>query len=331
MRQMMTAAEMQVVISMDQIYKIIIISIISTILLGYVIIPILKNMKIGQNIRKEGPKSHYQKAGTPTMGGVIFLIAAFLMTLIFVPFTMNTAILLITTIGFGAIGFVDDFRKLVLKQSEGLKPKEKIILQFTLAIIVTILAYINDNKSVTELIIPFSNYPLNVSFLGFPILVFIIVGTTNAVNLTDGLDGLASSVSLPVFLALYILSTNGTTRLFAIIMFAVLVGFLYFNSNPASVFMGDTGSMAIGGAVVALTIIEGIPIYLIILGGVYVMETLSVIIQVLSYRHRNKKRVFLMTPIHHHFELKGYKEPKIVTAFTIVSLILCLITLVAII
>ena len=315
---------------MNQIFKIALISIISSIALGYAIIPILKNMKVGQNIRKEGPKSHYQKAGTPTMGGVIFIIAAFLITLIFVPFDLSTLILLLSTIGFGAIGFVDDFRKLVLKQSEGLKPKEKIILQFSLALIITILTFVYNKESVTMMTIPFSNYRLPVSFLGFPILVFIIVGTTNAVNLTDGLDGLAESVSIPVFLSMFLLASKDTSRMFSVIMFGVLLGFLFFNSNPASVFMGDTGSMAIGGAVVALAIIESIPIYLVIFGGVYVVETLSVIIQVYSYKHRNKKRVFLMTPIHHHFELKGYKEPKIVTAFTIVSVVLCLITLVAI-
>ena len=315
---------------MNQIFKIALISIISSIALGYAIIPILKNMKVGQNIRKEGPKSHYQKAGTPTMGGVIFIIAAFLITLIFVPFDLSTLILLLSTIGFGAIGFVDDFRKLVLKQSEGLKPKEKIILQFSLALILTILTFVYNKESVTMMTIPFSNYRLPVSFLGFPILVFIIVGTTNAVNLTDGLDGLAASVSIPVFLSMFLLASKDTSRMFSVIMFGVLLGFLFFNSNPASVFMGDTGSMAIGGAVVALAIIESIPIYLVIFGGVYVVETLSVIIQVYSYKHRNKKRVFLMTPIHHHFELKGYKEPKIVTAFTIVSVVLCLITLVAI-
>ena len=315
---------------MNQIFKIALISIISSIALGYAIIPILKNMKVGQNIRKEGPKSHYQKAGTPTMGGIIFIIAAFLITLIFVPFDLSTLILLLSTIGFGAIGFVDDFRKLVLKQSEGLKPKEKIILQFSLALILTILTFVYNKESVTMMTIPFSNYRLPVSFLGFPILVFIIVGTTNAVNLTDGLDGLAASVSIPVFLSMFLLASKDTSRMFSVIMFGVLLGFLFFNSNPASVFMGDTGSMAIGGAVVALAIIESIPIYLVIFGGVYVVETLSVIIQVYSYKHRNKKRVFLMTPIHHHFELKGYKEPKIVTAFTIVSVVLCLITLVAI-
>lgn len=331
MPTMRSKVKTRLVISMDQIYKVIIFSIISTIIIGYTILPMLRNMKIGQNIRKEGPKSHYQKAGTPTMGGIIFLIAAFLMTLIFVPFNMNTAILLVATVGFGLVGFIDDYKKLVLKQSEGLKPREKIVLQFGFAILVTIMAYINNKESVTTMVIPFSNYPLNVSFIGFPLLVFIIVGTTNAVNLTDGLDGLASTVSLPVFLTLAILASSQTNQLFAVIMFAVLVGFLYFNTNPASVFMGDTGSMAIGGAVVALAILEQIPIYLVIFGGVYVMETLSVIIQVLSYRHRNKKRVFLMTPIHHHFELKGYKEPKIVMAFTIVSLLLCLITLVALV
>lgn len=315
---------------MNQIFKIALVSIISSIVLGYAIIPILKNMKVGQNIRKEGPKSHYQKAGTPTMGGIIFIIAAFLITLIFVPFDLSTLILLLSTIGFGAIGFVDDFRKLVLKQSEGLKPKEKIVLQFSLAIIITILTFVYNKESVTMMTIPFSNYQLPVSFLGFPILIFIIVGTTNAVNLTDGLDGLAASVSIPVFLSLFLLTSKDTSRMFSVIMFGVLLGFLFFNSNPASVFMGDTGSMAIGGAVVALAIIEEIPIYLVIFGGIYVVETLSVIIQVYSYKHRNKKRVFLMTPIHHHFELKGYKEPKIVTAFTIVSVVLCLITLVAI-
>lgn len=315
---------------MDHISKIIIVSLIATLILGYAILPILKNMKVGQNIRKEGPKSHYQKAGTPTMGGIIFLISALLMTLIFVPFNMSTAIILLCTLGYGAIGFIDDFRKLVLKQSEGLTPKEKMILQFALAIIITIMAYINDKESVSSLRLLFTNHVINVGFFGFVILVFIIIGTTNAVNLTDGLDGLATSVSLPVFICLFLLSTNETTRIFSIIMFACLLGFLYFNSNPASVFMGDTGSMAIGGAVVALAIIEKLPIYLVIFGGVYVIETLSVMIQVTSYKTRNKKRVFLMTPIHHHFELKGYKEPQIVTAFTIASTLLCLITLVAV-
>ena len=196
---------------------------------------------------------------------------------------------------------------------------------------VSILAFINDKESITRLLIPFTNFYLPVSIIGIPIMVFIIVGTTNATNLTDGLDGLLVSVSIPVFIALSIIGKATNNETFSLIMLGSLLGFWVFNFNPASVFMGDTGSMAIGGAIVALAINLKIPIYLVIFGGVYMMETLSVIIQVLSYRHRNKKRVFLMTPIHHHFELKGYKESKIVAAFAVVSIVLSLISLVALI
>lgn len=316
---------------MENIYLITLISIFTSCGLGKIIIPMLEKKKIGQNIRKVGPQSHLSKEGTPTMGGVIFIIAALVMSLIFLPKTIETAILIISMLGFGAIGFIDDFRKLVLHQSEGLKPKQKLVLQFLLATLITVLAFVNDKESITRLLIPFTNYYLPVSILGFPIMIFIIVGTSNATNLTDGLDGLLVSVSLPVFISLAIIASSLENKLFAIIMLGALLGFLIYNSNPASVFMGDTGSMAIGGAIVALAINLKIPIYLVIFGGVYVMETLSVIIQVLSYRHRNKKRVFLMTPIHHHFELKGFKEQKIVAGFMVLSAILCLISLVALV
>lgn len=309
---------------------IILISLVLTIILGKIIIPILKSSHIGQNIREEGPKSHYGKAGTPTMGGIIFLISALVLTLIFVPFSMKTFILLLATFGFGAIGFIDDFRKLVLKRSLGLTAKQKIILQVILSFVIAILCFIFQNDTITKLWIPFTDIRLNVSILGIPIMMFIMIGTSNAVNLTDGLDGLSSQVSIPVFLTLIILSQNIEDKLFASIMLGGVLGFLFYNSNPASVFMGDTGSMAIGGAVVALAINMGMTLFLVILGGVYVAEALSVMIQVASYKLRNKKRIFLMTPIHHHFELKGYKEPKIVTGFTIVSVILSLITLLAV-
>lgn len=315
---------------MENIYLLTLISIFLSCGLGKFIIPILAKKKIGQNIRKVGPQSHMSKAGTPTMGGIIFIITALLISLIFLPKNLETAILIISMLGFGAIGFIDDFRKLVLHQSEGLKPKQKLVLQFLLAGFITVLAYINDKESITRLLIPFTDFYLPVSILGFPIMIFIIVGTSNATNLTDGLDGLLVSVSLPVFISLAIIASTMENKLFAAIMLGSLLGFLIYNSNPASVFMGDTGSMAIGGAVVALAINLKIPIYLVIFGGVYVMETLSVIIQVLSYRHRNKKRVFLMTPIHHHFELKGHKEQKIVAGFMVLSEILCLISLAAI-
>lgn len=312
-------------------YLLIIISILVSLGLGLIILPILKRRKIGQNIRDVGPKSHYSKAGTPTMGGIIFMIATLILSLVFLDFNLQNAILIISMLGFGAIGFIDDFRKLVLKQSEGLSPKGKLILQFALAVIITVMAFINDRDSIELFRIPFTNFDLKLGILGIPLMIFIIVGTTNATNLTDGLDGLLASVSVPVFITLAVIGKDTDSELFSYIMMGTLLGFLFFNSNPASVFMGDTGSMAIGGAVVALSIVLRIPIYLIIFGGIYVMETLSVIIQVLSYRHRNKKRVFLMTPIHHHFELKGYKEAKIVVSFTVVSVILCMITLAALV
>ncbi|WP_058990181.1 phospho-N-acetylmuramoyl-pentapeptide-transferase [Anaerococcus rubeinfantis] len=315
---------------MENTILIILISLVLTLILGKIIIPILRSSHIGQNIRQEGPKSHYGKAGTPTMGGIIFLLSALVLTLIFVPFSMKTFILLLSTFGFGAIGFIDDFRKLVLKRSLGLTARQKIILQIVVSFIIAVLCFVFQNDTITKLWIPFTDTRLNVSILGIPIMMFIMIGTSNAVNLTDGLDGLSSQVSIPVFLTLIILSQNIEDKLFASIMLGGVLGFLFYNSNPASVFMGDTGSMAIGGAVVGLAINMGIPIFLIILGGVYVAESLSVIIQVASYKFRNKKRIFLMTPIHHHYELKGYKEPKIVTGFTIVSVILSLITLLAV-
>ena len=295
-------------------------------------LPILKRKKIGQNIREVGPKSHLKKAGTPTMGGIIFIIGALILSLIFLPLDrLEVWIVIISTIGFGAIGFIDDFRKLILKQSEGLSPRGKIILQFGLALIISVLAYINDKDSIGSLLIPFTNTSIGLGILGIPIMIFIIVGTTNATNLTDGLDGLLATVSLPVFITLAMIGKGTDNEIFSYIMLGSLLGFLIFNSNPAAVFMGDTGSMAIGGAIVAMAINLKIPLYLIIFGGIYVLETLSVIIQVTSYRHRNKKRVFLMTPIHHHFELKGYKEQKIVVAFAVVSVIFCMITLAALV
>lgn len=313
-------------------FLLIVISILLSIGLGLVILPILKRKKIGQNIREVGPKSHLKKAGTPTMGGIIFIIAALILSLIFLPLDrLEVWIVIVSTIGFGAIGFIDDFRKLILKQSEGLSPRGKIILQFGLALIISVLAYINDKDSIGSLLIPFTSTSIRLGIIGIPVMIFIIVGTTNATNLTDGLDGLLATVSLPVFITLAIIGKGTNNEIFSYIMLGSLLGFLIFNSNPAAVFMGDTGSMAIGGAIVAMAINLRIPLYLIIFGGIYVLETLSVIIQVTSYRHRNKKRVFLMTPIHHHFELKGYKEQKIVVAFAVVSVIFCMITLAALV
>lgn len=316
---------------MNDIFRNILLTLILSLFLGRLILPILRKCHIGQNIRREGPKSHYEKAGTPTMGGVIFVISAIIMSLFLVPFSMQTLVLMLSFVGFGLVGFIDDFKSLVLKQSEGLSPRQKIYLQFALSLLISLLVYFTNKEAITDFRIPFINYNLHLGIIGIPVMMFILIATSNATNLTDGLDGLATSVSLPVFLCLAFIAasvkSDGEMN-FALIMFASLLGFLFYNSYPASVFMGDTGSMAIGGAVAALSINLRVPIFLVIFGGIYVMETLSVIIQRLSYKYRNKKRVFLMSPIHHHFELKGYKETKIVTAFTIVSTILCLITLI---
>lgn len=309
------------------IVGIILVSFISSLILGNFMIPQLKKKHIGQNIRQEGPKSHYDKAGTPTMGGVMIIIVAIILSIIFIPFNSKSLVLLLSTVGFGLIGFIDDFRKLVMKRSLGLNAKQKIVLQVVLSFIVCLITYIENPELVTKLRIPFSNGYWHVGYFGFIILMFIMIGTVNAVNLTDGLDGLVSSVSIPVFMTFILISIGIEDKIFASILLGSIMAFLVYNSNPASVFMGDTGSMAIGGAVSALAINMGNSIFLIILGGVYMFEALSVIIQVISYKTRNGKRIFLMSPIHHHFELKGYKEPKIVTSFAIVSALLSLVTL----
>src|SRR5699024_2232841 len=198
---------------MDNIYIITLIGIFLSMGLGKVIIPILKRKKIGQNIRTVGPQSHMAKEGTPTMGGIIFILVALVMSIIILPKNLETLILILSMLGFGAIGFIDDFRKLVLHQSEGLNPKQKLVLQFALAGLITILAFINDKESITKLLIPFTSYYLPVSMLGIPLMIFIIVGTTNATNLTDGLDGLLVSVSIPVFVTLAIIAKTGTNKI----------------------------------------------------------------------------------------------------------------------
>ncbi len=286
---------------------------------------------IGQPIREEGNKAHYKKQGTPTMGGVAFIAVFLLLYLLFGQKDRAMVLILLSTVGFGAIGFVDDYAKIRKKESEGLTPRQKLILQVGLAALLVILFFFFHPDAGIQRI-PLVNWMLNLSVFWAPILVFILVGTVNAVNLTDGLDGLCAGVSLPVFLALFV-----ETKIFyrdflsagtaAWIFLFVLLGYLVFNAYPASVMMGDTGSMAIGGAICAIFLSQNISLYLVIFGGVYMMETLSVIIQVTYFKHTGGKRIFLMSPIHHHFELKGYPESKITASFCILSTILCLVGL----
>ena len=304
----------------------IILSIVISIIVTKYLIKILKKNKVGQPIREEGNKDHYAKAGTPTMGGLAFSLVFIILTLVVNGFSFDNLMIIVATLAFGAIGFLDDYSKVKKKENMGLNERQKLILQFVVAIVISLIIYFA-KEDANYLYVPFVEGMVNFSFLAVPIYVVALVGATNAVNLTDGIDGLLSSVSIPVFIGISIItaSLSSDTAKSALIFAGTLVGFLAYNSNPASVFMGDTGSMAIGGAITSMMIINNLTIYLLLIGGIYVAEALSVIIQVAHYK-RTKKRIFLMSPFHHHYELKGYKEPKIVAGFTIASVILTVLT-----
>ena len=314
---------------------------------GPVMIRKLTQNKIGQNIRESGPEGHLIKAGTPTMGGGLILVAISLSTLMWADLG-NRYIwsLLFVTLGFGSIGFVDDFKKLKQGNSEGLSASMKYFWQSIVALVVAIfLFYSAQVPAETELIVPFFKTVI-IPLGGFYILLayFVIVGTSNAVNLTDGLDGLAILPAVMVagglaifaylsghanfasYLSIPYLPEAGETVIFATALMGAGLGFLWFNTYPAMVFMGDVGALALGGALGLLAVIVRQEIVLMIMGGVFVVETLSVIIQVASFKLTGK-RVFRMAPIHHHFELKGWPEPRVIVRFWIITVILVLIGL----
>ncbi len=303
------------------------ISFIITIILGPIIIPLLKRHKIGQNVRDDGPETHLVKSGTPTMGGIIMLIALLITTVTSGMLNRDMYILLISTFGFGLIGFIDDYLKVVNQSSLGLKPYQKLIGQIILAII---LAIYQSQISMlgTKVIVPFlNNRYLDLGVLYVPFIAFVVVGTVNSVNLTDGLDGLASGVTLIVLSFFGLIALNwgmGSISVFSAALTGACLGFLIYNAYPAKVFMGDTGSMALGGAVAAIAILLNLPLMIPIVGGIYFVEALSVIIQVISYKLTGK-RVFLMSPLHHHFEQKGWDETRVVIVFWSITVILCLI------
>ena len=305
----------------------VLVSFFLTVIIAKYSIPYLRKFKLGQNIRDDGPQSHLSKAGTPTMGGVFFVVAIILTTFCLGNFSREVFSVLIGMLGFTFIGFLDDFFKLVMKRSLGLTEIQKLIIQFVISIVVIIFIELVVGTDLTYQLVPFVKNPVHFGWIIYPIVIFVMIGTANATNLTDGLDGLSSSVSIPVFLGLAVISSSRypSVGVFSLVFMASLMGFVLFNSYPSRVFMGDTGSMALGGAIATICILNGMIFYLPIIGGIYVIEALSVIIQVVSYKTRNKKRVFLMSPIHHHYELKGYKEPQIVTAFAVISGILSII------
>ncbi|EES48187.1 phospho-N-acetylmuramoyl-pentapeptide-transferase [Clostridium botulinum] len=300
-----------------------------SMVLGPIFIPMLHKLKFGQNIRKDGPQSHLKKSGTPTMGGLIFFISVTVTMLIigYKP-TDEGMVVLYSLIAFGIIGFLDDILKIIHRDNLGLRAYQKMILLLLFSIALAYYGYTNIG---TDIIIPFMNSKLNLGIFYIPLVVVYYAATTNAVNLTDGIDGLASSVTVIVltFFAIVGFKTGHyQVGVFSIALAGALLGFLKFNAFPAKIFMGDTGSLALGGAIATIALILKMPLFIIIVGGIYVVETLSVIIQVTSFKTTGK-RVFKMAPIHHHFEQCGWSEVKLVTVFSIITLILCIIGFIA--
>ncbi len=310
-------------------YKLFIICIISSFVLalvaGPLFIPILKHLKFGQKVRDDGPQSHLKKEGTPTIGGLIFLVPAVIVSLSFSK-DKDMLLALVTTLLYGAIGFLDDYIKVIKKRSLGLKAWHKIFAQLAAAIF---LGYIAGGVSQTgtEILVPFTGKYIDLGFLYIPFTIFMILGVVNSVNLTDGLDGLAGGTTVVVFGFFAVIAL--TIKHIGILVFCgsfigAILGFLRFNSHPAQVIMGDTGALSLGAALASLAVILKLPLFLVIVGGVYVAEALSDIIQVFYFK-RTGKRIFKMAPLHHHFELSGWAETKVVSVFIIISIILCLI------
>lgn len=294
-------------------------------LIAPLVIPMLHKLKFGQNIRKDGPKTHQKKAGTPTMGGIIFIFSALISMIILVGKPSDEAMVaLYAFMAYGFVGFLDDILKIIHKDNLGLRAWQKMVLLLIVSGALSTYAYL---KVGTNLYIPFLNRELNMAFFYIPFMLFYFAGVTNAVNLTDGLDGLATSVTILVIVFFAIISYgmgHNTLAIFCLILSGALLGFLRYNAFPARVFMGDTGSLALGGAVATVAMLLKFQLLLVIVGGIYVIETLSVIIQVTSFKLTGK-RVFKMSPIHHHFEQLGWAETKIVSVFSIVTLLLCLV------
>lgn len=307
----------------------VLISFILSVILGPVVIPILRRLKMGQTEREDGVKSHLEKAGTPTMGGVMILASVLVTSIFYIPKFPKIIPILFVTLGFGLIGFLDDYLKVVMKRSDGLFPKQKMALQI---IVTAIFAfYIVKYTDVSlALLIPFSGGKyLNIGWLAIPLMFFAVIGTVNGVNFTDGLDGLASSVTVLVatFFTVVAVGTKSGIEPVTCAVVGALLGFLLFNVYPASVFMGDTGSLALGGFVASTAYMLQMPIFILIVGLIYLVEVLSVMIQVTYFKKTGGKRFFKMAPIHHHFELCGWSETRVVAVFSIITAMLCLIAL----
>nr|WP_249292427.1 phospho-N-acetylmuramoyl-pentapeptide-transferase [Metabacillus flavus] len=300
-----------------------------SVLLSPIFIPFLRRLKFGQSIRDEGPKSHMKKSGTPTMGGIMIILSIIVTTLVmtgkFSEPSVEMWLLIFVTFGYGVLGFLDDFIKVVMKRNLGLTSKQKLIGQIMIAI-VFYLVFRQYNFS-TEIRVPGTELGFDLGWAYVLLIVFMLVGGSNAVNLTDGLDGLLSGTAAIAFGAFAILAWNQSqydVAIFSVAVAGAVLGFLVFNAHPAKVFMGDTGSLALGGAIVTVAILTKLEILLVLIGGIFVLETLSVIIQVISFKTTGK-RIFKMSPLHHHYELSGWSEWRVVVTFWTVGLIFAMI------
>ena len=307
----------------------VLISFALSVIMGPFVIPFLRRLKMGQTERVDGVQSHLKKAGTPTMGGVMILGSVVITSLFYVKDYPKIIPVLFLTVGFGLIGFLDDYLKVVMKRSDGLFPKQKMALQI---VVTAIFAYyvVRIAKIPLTMLIPFSGGKyLDIGWLAVPLLFIAVIGTVNGTNFTDGLDGLASSVTVLVatFFTVVAVGTKSGIEPITCAVVGALLGFLLFNVYPASVFMGDTGSLALGGFVAGAAYMMQMTLFIIIVGLIYLVEVASVIIQVTYFKKTGGKRIFKMAPIHHHFELCGWSETRVVAVFSIITAILCLIAL----
>ena len=304
----------------------ILISFVVGVLIMPILIPILRKLKFGQNVRDDGPQTHLAKAGTPTMGGIGIIIAIAVGSIFFMRNNTDGLAVLLTAIGFGAVGFIDDYIKVVKKRSLGLRAYQKLIAQLVITFIFCFYI-LKNTEFATSIYIPFTGKLVDLGWIYIVLLFVGMLGTVNGVNLTDGVDGLASGVT--VIGAMFFLFTSWAAGSGVMPVSGAVIGalmaFLVFNSHPAKVFMGDTGSLALGGYVAATAFLIKMPLLIILVGVIYVIETVSVMIQVLYFK-KTKKRFFKMAPIHHHFELSGWSETKVVAVFSIITALGCLVS-----
>lgn len=310
----------------NSVIKAVLISFGISVVLCPIVIPFLRKLKSYQFIRQEVPREHLKKSGTPTMGGLIILCSIVITSLMYVEYYPEIIPVLFMTLGFGLIGFLDDYIKVVMKRSMGLKPYQKLLLQI---IVTSVFAYymMEFTSDYTKLTIPFTHgttYDTGIMYI--PLMFFVVIGTVNGANFTDGLDGLASGVTIMIsvfFTAVSVMTSSGIEPITAAVT-GSLLGFMLFNVYPARVFMGDTGSLALGGFVASTAYIMRMPFFLLIIAFIYVIEVLSVMLQVIYYKITGGRRLFRMAPIHHHFELCGWSETRVVAVFSSVTAILCM-------